>query len=82
MNKRQQKKGVVVRSKNEKTIVVEVERIWQHPIYGKRLTRSKEYFVHAEKPAEIGQKVLIEECRPISKKKRWRLVEFLDKEGN
>jgi small subunit ribosomal protein S17 len=82
MNNRQRKKGVVVRNNSEKTIVVKVERVQAHPIYKKRITMEKNYFVHAEEPVEKGASVLIEECKPISKKKRWRLVEILDNKAN
>lgn len=68
--------GVVVAKKMNKTVVVEVNDILKHPVYEKRYVRSKKYFVHDEnEKAELGQKVLIEECRPFSKHKTWTLVD-------
>jgi len=68
--------GVVVSDKMAKTIVVRVDRTIVHPKYGKRYTRSRKYKVHDEKNAhKVGQTVTFVECRPISKDKRWRVVE-------
>jgi small subunit ribosomal protein S17 len=67
--------GVVVSDKMKQTIVVRVDRTVVHPKYGKRFTVSKRY--QADDPqetAKTGEVVTIEACRPISKKKRWRLV--------
>lgn len=70
--------GKVISDKMDKTIVVEVERIKKHPKYHKRYFVSKKFKVHDEKnEAKIGDKVIFEECRPISKEKRWRLVKVL-----
>jgi small subunit ribosomal protein S17 len=66
----------------EKTLVVEVTHIKKHKIYGKRYNRDKKYFVHSEESVDVGKEVLIEESKPFSKKKRWRLVEILDNEDN
>jgi len=67
--------GVVVSDKMDKTIVVEVERRVQHPIYKKFIRRSKRYHAHDESNAiKIGQKVRIIESRPLSKTKRWVVV--------
>lgn len=67
--------GTVVSKKMDKTIVVKVNRIKIHPLYKKRYTVSKRYKVHDPKEeAKIEDKVIFEECRPISKDKRWRLV--------
>lgn len=64
--------GVVVSDKNDKTIVVEVERRFTHPLFKKTVRRSKKYHAHDEANAhKVGDKVWIEECRPISKNKRW-----------
>ncbi len=72
--------GVVVSAKMQKTVVVKVERMKQHPIYHKRFVRSTTYKVHDEHgTAKVGDKVLFEECRPISKDKRWRLVSTVAK---
>lgn len=68
--------GVVVSDKAEKTITVLVERRVMHPIYKKFVKQSKKYMAHDEKEAaNIGDKVSIIECRPISKRKRWMLVD-------
>jgi small subunit ribosomal protein S17 len=67
--------GVVVSDKNDKTIVVEVERRYTHPLLKKTVRRSKKYHAHDEGNAfKIGDKVRIEESAPISKKKRWRVM--------
>lgn len=64
--------------KMEKTIVVSVERRFAHPLYGKQVTRHKTYYAHdQENDARIGDVVRIVETRPLSKKKRWRLLEVL-----
>jgi small subunit ribosomal protein S17 len=68
--------GVVVSDKQDKTIVVRVERRIMHPIYKKFIRRSKKYAAHDPANArKIGDVVRIRECRPISKSKRWELVE-------
>lgn len=68
--------GTVIRAKNPKTILVEVERLMQHPRYKKVIRRRKRYVVHDEKAAaKVGDQVRILESRPISKTKHWRLVE-------
>jgi small subunit ribosomal protein S17 len=64
--------GVVVSDKNNKTVVVEVERRFTHPVLKKTIRRSKKYHAHDEaNAAKVGDKVWIEECPPISKLKRW-----------
>ena len=64
--------GVVVSDKNAKTVVVEVERRFTHPLLKKTVRRSKKYHAHDESDAlKVGDKVWIEESRPISKNKRW-----------
>jgi len=68
--------GVVVSDKGEKTIVVKVERRFTHPVMKKTVRRSKNYHAHDEaNVAKVGQTVSIEECRPFSKTKTWKLVE-------
>ena len=68
--------GVVVSDKQDKTIVVRVERRLMHPIYKKFIRRSKKYAAHDEKnTCKIGDVVRIRECRPISKNKTWELVQ-------
>jgi small subunit ribosomal protein S17 len=67
--------GVVVSDKQDKTIVVRVERRLMHPIYKKFIRRSKKYAAHDEKnTCKIGDVVRIRECRPISKNKTWELI--------
>jgi small subunit ribosomal protein S17 len=67
--------GVVVSDKQDKTIVVRVERRLMHPIYKKFIRRSKKYAAHDEgNTCKIGDVVRIRECRPISKNKTWELV--------
>jgi small subunit ribosomal protein S17 len=67
--------GLVVSDKNDKTVVVEVERRYTHPLYKKVVRRSKKYHAHDEgNAAKIGDRVRIEETAPISKHKRWTLV--------
>lgn len=79
-NLRKQKTGVVVSNKMDKTIAVQVERRLMHPIYGKFVKRSKKFFAHDEEnTCNIGDKVRIMETRPLSKMKRWRLVEILER---
>ncbi len=79
-NLRKQKTGVVVSTKMDKTIAVQVERRLMHPIYGKFVKRSKKFFAHDEEnTCNVGDKVRIMETRPLSKKKRWRLVEILER---
>lgn len=74
-SKRKVKKGVVISNKMNKTVVVAVERVCQHPRYGKVITVSKKYYAHHEgEPLNIGDKVTIMETRPISKTKCWRTV--------
>ena len=67
--------GVVVSDKQDKTVVVRVERRLMHPIYKKFIRRSKKYAAHDENnTCKIGDTVRIRECRPISKNKSWELV--------
>ncbi|MDA8113779.1 MAG: 30S ribosomal protein S17 [Acidithiobacillus sp.] len=70
--------GTVVSNLMDKTIVVNVERRIQHPLYKKYIRRSKKFHAHdAENTCRIGDTVKIEECRPLSKTKSWRLVKVL-----
>lgn len=72
--------GVVTSDKMQKTISVEVRRSVRHPLYGKSVKRSKKFAAHDEKEqAGIGDIVKIAETRPMSKNKRWRLVEIIEK---
>ena len=75
---RKSRVGTVVSDKQDKTIVVEIERAAQHRIYHKVIRLTKKYHVHDEhNQATLGDLVRIEECRPISKLKRWQLVAVL-----
>ncbi len=68
--------GTVVSDKNEKTVVVKVERRFIHPLFKKTVRRTKNYKAHDETNAKkVGDEVSIEECRPISRDKRWVVVE-------
>ncbi len=72
--------GVVVSDKNDKTITVLVTRRMKHPKYGKFITRQKKYMAHDEKnQAHVGDTVRIMETRPLSRHKRWRLVEIIER---
>ena len=67
--------GTICKATNKKTVVVEVERTFKHPIYKKYIKRSKKYHAHDETDAlKVGDKVMIEETRPISKLKTWKIV--------
>ena len=78
-NSRKVREGIVVSNKMQKTVTVKVERTLRHPHFGKVITRAQKYYAHAENSKEIpeGQKVRIIETRPLSKLKRWRVVEVL-----
>ena len=79
-NYRKSARGYVVSDKMDKTIVVEVEDRVKHPLYGKVMRRNSKVHVHDEaNTAGIGDLVLINETRPLSATKRWRLVEILEK---
>ena len=72
--------GRVVSDKMDKTITVLIERRVTHPLYGKIVTRSKKYHAHDEKnECHEGDLVTIEECRPISKTKAWRVAKLVEK---
>jgi small subunit ribosomal protein S17 len=72
--------GKVVSDKMDKTVTVLVERRMKHPLYGKYVGRSNKYHAHDEKNEyHTGDTVLIEECRPLSKTKAWRVVKLVEK---
>ena len=83
MTERSNKKsliGLVASSKMDKTVVVEVTRRVMHPVYQKYIKRRKRYKAHdAANDCREGDRVLIEECRPISKQKTWRIREILER---
>ena len=67
--------GKIISDKMEKTVVVQVEEIKKHPLYKRRYRFHKKYKAHNEKSdLKIGDKVVIEECRPMSKEKRWKVI--------
>ena len=79
-NLRKERIGVVTSNKMEKSIVVSVERKVKHPLYGKFVKNSKKFLAHDEEnTCSIGDTVKIMETRPMSKSKRWRLVEVVEK---
>jgi small subunit ribosomal protein S17 len=69
--------GAVISKKMTKTSTVLVERLWQHPVYKKRVKRSKKYLVHDEIGVKVGDKVVIQETKPLSKRKRFKIVRVL-----
>lgn len=72
--------GVVVSDKMQKTVVVQIDRRMPHPVYGKMVTRSTRLKAHDEEnSAKVGDTVRIMETRPLSKDKRWRLVEIVER---
>ncbi|HEX8693289.1 MAG TPA: 30S ribosomal protein S17 [Longimicrobium sp.] len=72
--------GTVVSDKMDKTVVVKVERRYAHPLYGKQVTRSKKYHAHDENNEyHPGDVVRITETRPLSKTKRWRVSELIER---
>ena len=79
-NRRKGRVGVVVGAKTDKTVTVLVERSFPHPLYGKGMRRSKRYHAHDEKNEYVvGDTVRIEETRPLSKTKRWRVTELVER---
>ena len=79
-NARKTRTGLVVSDKMDKTVVVAIERRVPHPMYGKMITRTKRLKAHDEEnSAKVGDTVRIVETRPLSKDKRWRLVEIMNR---
>ncbi|MCS6819170.1 MAG: 30S ribosomal protein S17 [Chitinophagales bacterium] len=77
---RKERTGIVTSDKMDKTITVAIERRVKHPIYGKFVKQTKKFKAHDEKnEAKIGDTVRIMETRPLSKTKRWRLVEIVER---
>jgi len=80
MGKRKEFIGTVVTDKMDKTVVVLVETMVRHPLYEKFVRRRKKYMAHDENnECRIGDKVLIEETRPLSRRKRWRVKKILER---
>jgi small subunit ribosomal protein S17 len=79
-NARKTRVGMVVSDKMQKTVVVSIERRVQHPVYGKMVRRTKKLKAHDEQnAAKTGDTVRIMETRPLSKDKRWRVVEIIER---
>jgi small subunit ribosomal protein S17 len=79
-NLRKQRTGIVTSNKMDKSITVSIERKVKHPIYGKTVKKSKKFLAHDEENScNIGDTVRIMETRPLSKRKRWRLVEIIER---
>jgi small subunit ribosomal protein S17 len=79
-NLRKERIGIVVSNKMENTIVIAVKRKIKHPIYGKFVNRTSKFYAHDEQnTCNIGDTVKIMETRPLSKLKRWRLVEIIER---
>ncbi len=77
-NDRKTRIGVIVSDKMDKTVVVQVERQFKHPMYGKAMRRTKKFKAHDEENQyKTGSLVKIVETRPLSKDKRWRVVEVI-----
>jgi small subunit ribosomal protein S17 len=80
LNARKVREGIVDSTKMDKTIVVRIVDRVRHPLYGKTLQRTKRLYVHDEQnDAREGDRVRIQETRPLSKTKRWRLVEIVER---
>ena len=73
------KVGVVVSNKMQKTVVVAVQNVTQHGMYQKYIRRTSKFLAHANDPLNIGDRVIIEETRPMSKRKRWNVKEVVEK---
>ena len=72
--------GIVISNKMQKTIVVKIENRYSHHIYSKTLVKTKKYLAHDKfEECNVGDQVLVQECRPLSKKKRWKLIKILSK---
>ncbi len=77
---RKRRQGRIVSDAMDKTVVVSVERRMSHPLYGKQVKRQKKYHAHDESNEfRTGDLVVIEETRPLSKRKRWRVIELLER---
>ena len=75
-----EKVGIVISNKMQKTVVVKVESRYSHPIYSKTMIKTNKYLAHDEmRQCNIGDKVLVTECRPISKKIRWSITQIISR---
>lgn len=79
VHKRAERVGIVSSDKMTKTVTVRVDRLVKHPVYRKYVKRRKKFMAHDELGAKIGDKVRIMETRPLSARKRWRVVEIIQK---
>jgi small subunit ribosomal protein S17 len=81
-NRRKVRIGVVTSDRMDKTVTVSVERRFAHPLYGKGMKRSKKFHAHdPENTYKVGDTVRITETRPLSKTKRWRVLELVDRQA-
>ena len=77
---RKTRQGVIVSDRMDKSVVVKVIRRFKHPLFKKYISRSKKYMAHDERnECSLGDEVLLEETRPLSRHKRWRIKEILKK---
>jgi len=75
-----EKIGIIVSNKMDKTVVIKVESRYSHPIYSKTMIKTRKYLAHDEvNQCNIGDQVLVQECRPRSKRKRWLVTKILSK---
>ena len=79
-NRRKTRIGVIVSDKSDKTVTVQVERRFAHPLYGKQVAKTKKYQAHDElNEYRVGDVVRMVETRPLSKTKRWRVAELIER---
>jgi len=79
-NRRKTRIGVIVADKADKTVTVQVERRFAHPLYGKQVAKTKKYLAHDEhNEYKVGDTVRMVETRPVSKTKRWRVAELIER---
>lgn len=71
--------GIITSNKAAKTVAVKVSKLWTHPVYKKRVKRSKSFLAHDEQGSKVGDKVMLGETRPISKLKHFKVLEIINK---
>lgn len=75
-----EKVGIVISNNMQKTVVIKVENRYSHPIYSKTVVKTKKYLVHDEiNTCNIGDQILVQESRPLSRRKRWTFVKVISK---
>jgi len=75
-----EKVGIVISNNMQKTVVIKVENRYSHPIYSKTVVKTKKYLVHDEiNTCNVGDQILVQESRPLSRRKRWTLVKVISK---